>query len=165
MDTYPPGEPRQSRGVSTIDAARCARTQRPSLTVSVSRSLCVMPRCCTPSIYPAKCLSRAALLVWNLAERMQLPVRSDLELHRADAGGTAGLIFADRPLVLNRDGLIRGRQHSYVGLRVRSGCTQRGVVVEEHQLLGSRLAGDGRDDLHPVQAAFLGMSTRDLDPE
>lgn len=98
------------------------------------------------------------------AERLELAIWSDVESHRADAGGTALLVAADLPLVLNRHGVIACRQYGDVGLRIPSRRAQRDVAVEEQQLLGSRLGGNCRDDLHPMQAAVAGMSSGDFDP-
>jgi hypothetical protein len=112
----------------------------------------------------ARSSGSTTLFVWHLAERLQSAVRSDSELDCANTGGAALLVIPLSPSVLNRDGVVSGRQHGDVRLRARGGRAQRNVVVEEKQLLRSRLAGDGRDDLHPVQAAIIGMSPGDFHP-
>src|ERR1700756_29652 len=99
MGTCPADGPRPLPGVSTTDAASCARMPRRWSTDSAYRSSCVTPRCCTPRTCRAEppigsdCAPR--LLMWDRAERLQFAVRSDFELHRADSGGTARLIVAD----------------------------------------------------------------------
>ncbi len=98
------------------------------------------------------------------AQCFQLAVESDLKSNRAHTAGTAFGITADSPPVLDRHGVITGRQHRYVGFRIGGRRSQRSVPVEEQQLLRSRLGGDGRDDLHPVQPAFPGVSPCDFHP-
>ncbi len=98
------------------------------------------------------------------AQCFQLAVESDLKSNRAHPAGTAFGVTTGSPPVLDRHGVITGRQHRYVGLRIGGRRSQRGVAVEEQQLLRSRLGSDGRDDLHPVQPAFPGVSPRDFHP-
>lgn len=98
------------------------------------------------------------------AQCLQLAVETYLKSNRAHTAGTAFGITADSPPVLDRHGVITRRQHRDVGLRIGGRRPQRGVAVEEQQLLRSRLRGDGRDDLHPVQPAFPGVSPRDFHP-
>ena len=91
------GQGRHPRDQRTMPR-RCARTPRRWSTVSASRSRCATPRCCTRRICRlSRRESRAqrvgrrwAILVRDLAERLQLAVRSDLELHRAVPVGQQG---------------------------------------------------------------------------
>src|ERR1700722_11458500 len=128
--TCPPSAPRRSPAPSTTGVACYAPTRKPWSTGSASPSRSDTPKCCTRRTCP----SRLLILIRHCTTGDEFPARADLVLHGALAGGTAGRIAGDLPLILNRHDVVGGRQHGRTGLGIRRGRAEWDVVVEEQQL-------------------------------
>ena len=114
--------------------------------------------CCTRSA-SAK-TTTDVLLVQDRVQCFELAVVAQLEPDLGDSGRSSRGVAALRPLVLNGHRVGAGVQHHGVGLGLGCRGAERGVAVEQQQVL--RRCGVGACAyLNPVQAAILGVAAGD----